>query len=118
MINHRIMGFGFLLYLQWEAMLISYLAKRVINIPFNDISTLVTKSDFKIAVRPGTSFEDAFKTASDPFWQKAWIDRIEPFLQDYKFYYGTSYTYHNFKSEFRMIITCSQSFFYRPKKAK
>ena len=91
------MAFGFLLYLLWEAMLISYLARRVINIPFNDISTLVTKTDFKIAVALGTSYEDAFKTATDPFWQKAWIDRVEPFLQDYKPYYGTSCTYHNFK---------------------
>ena len=82
------MGFGFLLYLQWEAMLISYLARKVINIPFNDISTLVTKTDFKIAVRFGTSFEDAFKTATDPFWQEAWIDRVEPYLKDYKPYYG------------------------------
>ena len=73
------MGFGFLLYLLWEAMLISYLARRVINIPFNDISTLVTKTDFKIAARLGTSMEDDFKTATDPFWQKAWIDRVEPF---------------------------------------
>ena len=84
------MGFGFLLYLLWEAMLISYLAKRVINIPFNDVSTLVTKTDFKITVRQGTSYEDAFKTATDPFWQKAWIDRVEPFLQDYRPYYGTT----------------------------
>ena len=84
------MGFGFLLYLLWEAMLISYLAQRVSEIPFKDISTLVTKTDFKIALRQGTSFEDAFKTATDPFWQKAWIDRVEPFLQDYRPYFGTS----------------------------
>ena len=47
-----------------------------------------------LALRQGTSFEDAFKTATDPFWQKAWIDRVEPFLQDYKSYYGTYYLYY------------------------
>ena len=82
------MGFGFLLYLQWEAMLISYLAKREITLPFNDMSSLVTKSDFKIAVIPGSSYEDAFKTATDPFWKKAWKERIEPYLEYYKPYYG------------------------------
>ena len=86
------MAFGFLLYLLWEAMLISYLARRVINIPFNDISSLVTKSDFKIAVRLGTSMEDAFKTATDPIWQRAWSDRMESFLPDYLPYYGTTCT--------------------------
>ena len=88
--NHffRIMGFGFMLYLQWEAMLISYLARRVINVPFDGISTLVTATDFKITLMPGTSIEDAFKTSTDPFWQKAWTDRIEPFLDGYKSYYG------------------------------
>ena len=86
--DFSIMGFGFLLYLQWEAMLISYLARRTINLPFNGIPTLITKSDFKIAVIPGSSYEDAFKTATDPFWQKAWTDRIEPYLDDYEPYYG------------------------------
>ena len=86
----RIMGFGFLLYLQWEAMLISYLAKRVVSVPFDGISSLVTKTDFKIALRPGSNFEDAFKTATDPIWQKAWTDRIKPDLEDYKPYYGCS----------------------------
>ena len=85
MFYFSIMGFGFLLYLQWEAMLISYLARRTINLPFNSIPTLITKSDFKIAVIPGSSYEDAFKTATDPFWQKAWTERIEPYLDAYIF---------------------------------
>ena len=82
------MGFGFLLYLQWEAMLISYLAKREITLPFKDMTSLVTKSEFKIAVIPGSSYEDAFKTATDPFWKKAWKERIEPYLEYYKPYYS------------------------------
>ena len=79
-----------MLYLQWEAMLISYLARRVINVPFDGISTLVTATDFKITLMPGTSIEDAFKTSTDPFWQKAWTDRIEPFLDEYKPFYGNA----------------------------
>ena len=82
------MGFGFLLYLQWEAMLISYLAKRVVSVPFDGISSLVTKTDYKIALRPGSYPEDVFKTATDPIWQKAWKERVEPYLEDYKPYYG------------------------------
>ena len=79
-----------MLYLQWEAMLISYLARRVTVIPFDSIPKLVADTDFKISLMPGTSFEDVFKTATDPYWQKAWNDRIEPFLADYKSYYGNS----------------------------
>ena len=51
------MAFGFLLYLQWEAMLISYLATRVIVLPFDGISSLVENSDFKIGLSPGSSYE-------------------------------------------------------------
>ena len=39
---------------------------------------------FKIALNPGSSYEDAFKYASEPSWQVAWKDRIEPYLQDYE----------------------------------
>ena len=88
------MAFGFMLYLQWEAMLISYLAQRVTVIPFDSIPKLVADTDFKISLMPGTSFEDVFKTATDPYWQKAWNDRIEPFLEDYRPYYGNSIKSH------------------------
>ena len=80
------MSFGFLLYLQWEAMLISYLATRVLAIPFDGISSLLDDSDFQISLVPGSSYEDAFKTSIDPVWQKAWINRIQPYLEDYRPY--------------------------------
>ena len=85
---HRIMAFGFLLYLQWEAMLISYLATRVLNVPFDGIGTLVAESDFTIGLSPGSSYEDAFKTSSDPDWKRAWTERLQPYLEDYVPYAG------------------------------
>ena len=48
---------GALLYWHWEAMLISYLATRVIVLPFDGISSLVENSDFKIGLSPGSSYE-------------------------------------------------------------
>ena len=49
-----------LLYWHWEAMLISYLATRVIVLPFNNIDELVKTSSFKIALNPGSSYEGTF----------------------------------------------------------
>ena len=63
------MGASVLLYWHWEAMLISYLATRVIVLPFNNIDELVKTSSFKIALNPGSSYEDAFKFATEPSWQ-------------------------------------------------
>ena len=64
-------------------MLISYLATRKIVLPFNNIPELVSKSSFRIALIPGTYYEDAFKTSRDPDWMVAWTDRIQPYLEDY-----------------------------------
>ena len=72
-----------MLYYHWEAMLISYLATRVIVLPFNSIKELVDKSSFLIALNPGSSYEDAFKYATDPDWQAAWTGRIQPYLENY-----------------------------------
>ena len=82
------MIFGQLIHLLWKAMLISYLAMRVITLPFDGIPTLLTSSNYKIGLQPGTSFEDAFKTSTDPMWQKAWNERIETNLNYYQSYFG------------------------------
>ncbi len=65
-------------------MLISYLATRVIVLPFDGIKGLVENSDYRIAVIPGSSFMDAFKHSSVPEVQEAWKTRIEPYLEDYR----------------------------------
>ena len=44
-----------LIFYHWEAMLISYLATRVIVLPFNNIRELVDQSTFVIALFPGSS---------------------------------------------------------------
>ena len=67
--------FGTLMFWHWEAMLISYLATRVIVLPFNDIAELVSDTDFRIILQPSTAFEDAFKFSLDQDWQAAWIQR-------------------------------------------
>ena len=77
--------FGTMIYWHWEAMLISFLATRVISLPFKDIPDLVANTEFRIILRPGTSFEDAFKTSPDPIWQAAWTYRIEPHLDELGF---------------------------------
>jgi hypothetical protein len=72
-------------YWHWEAMLVSYLATRVIVLPFNSIAELVrTSNDYRMYVSVGSSMEDSFKRSTDPDWQKAWTEKIEPYLDEYK----------------------------------
>ena len=75
--------FGTMIFWHWEAMLISYLATRVISLPFKDITDLVDNTQFRIIFLPGSTAEDAFKTSPDPIWQAAWTDRIQPHLEEY-----------------------------------
>ena len=56
--------FGTIMYLHWEAMLISYLSTRVIVLPFDNIPELISKTQFRIILSPGSSYEDDFKTAT------------------------------------------------------
>ena len=64
-------------------MLISYLSTRFIALPFTNIRGLVENSDFRIALIKGTSFDDSFKMSTDPIWQKAYSERIEPYMDQY-----------------------------------
>ena len=75
--------FGTMMFWHWEAMLISYLATRVISLPFKDIPDLVSNTEFRIILRPGTAFEDAFKTSPNQNWQAAWTDRVQPHLEEH-----------------------------------
>ena len=72
-------------------MLISYLAARVIVLPFDDIATLLTKSNFQISIIAGSTMEDHFKLTKDDVWQRAWKERIEPYLEDYRTYYSNAH---------------------------
>ncbi len=75
--------FGTMIYWHWEAMLISYLSTRVISLPFDNIPELISDTNFRIILRVGTSFEDAFKTAKDEDWKIAWTDRVQPHLAEF-----------------------------------
>ena len=87
LISHfRIMYAAMLIYWHWEAMLISYLATRVITLPFRGVPELVDKSNFRIGLIPGSYFEDVFKYETDPHWQLAWKKRIQPYVKDYQGY--------------------------------
>ena len=86
-LQNRILLAGIVIYYYWEAMLISYLSTRFIALPFKNIKDLVENSDFKIALIKGTSYDDAFKLSTDPIWQKAYSERIEPFLDKYSPFY-------------------------------
>lgn len=77
---------GYVLYLLWEAMLISYLSDRTTILPFTDIATLLSKSDYKIGLMVGSSQENSFRYSEDPYFQRAWAERIEPYLDKYKNY--------------------------------
>ena len=80
---YSLLFFGTLMYLHWEAMLISYLSTRVTVLPFNNIPELISQSQFRIVLTPGSSYEDDFKTATDPDWVIAWNDRVKPHLDEF-----------------------------------
>ena len=67
-------------------MLVSYLATRKTVLPFDTLSEMFEKTDFRLALIPSTSFEDSFKYSTDPLWQKIFKERLEPHLQEYSDY--------------------------------
>ena len=52
-------------------------------LPFDTLSEMYHKSDFRLALTPKASYEDDFKYSTDPLWQKIYKERIEPYLQEY-----------------------------------
>ena len=88
----RIMIFGLVLNISWNANLISYLSIHKTHLPFNNLETLLSSTNNKIAVLPGSSTADAFRYSSDPLKQRAWTERIEPYLDEFHTYSGM---YHN-----------------------
>ena len=85
---------GFALYLLWEAMLISYLSQRTVTLPFTDLASLISNSDYKIGLQVGSEQENCFRDSNDPLFKKAWIDRIEPNLENYKNYMASGGSDH------------------------
>ena len=78
---------GFLCYCHWLAMLMSYLAMRVTQMPFHNMQELY-QSDYKLTTVPGSSYWDAFKYG-DELWQQIFKDNLQPF-QRYNEIHATS----------------------------
>ena len=87
---YSIMVSSFLMNCAWNANLTSILSTKPIVFPFNDLETLLSDTDFKVGIKPGTSHENAFKYATDELRQKAWHERIQPYLEKYRAYAGIS----------------------------
>ena len=83
------MASGLLLNISWNANLISYLATHNIEYPFDGLETLLSTTDLMmIALLPGSSHQDNLALSAKPMHAKAWKERIEPFLDEYKPYQG------------------------------
>ncbi len=72
----------------WEAMLVSYLAVQVTVYPFTSIETMVQKTNYKLAMQPGGTYEDTFRYSTNPIWQEAFRTRLEPYIPMYKEFQG------------------------------
>ena len=70
---------GLLCYFHWEAMLISYLAKRVIAVPFSNMQELY-KSDYRFTTLAESALSDSFKNG-DELWQLIFREKLEFFDQ-------------------------------------
>ena len=77
-----------LLYFLWEAMLVSYLAVDVQVLPFNSMETLMSSSNYKMAVPPGWYAYSVFEHAKDPTWKAVFTERMEPYVDDFTKYLG------------------------------
>ena len=87
------MSCSIILWYYWEAMLISYLASVKIILPFQGVETLISNSDFKIAIWPGTYSQTVFENSLDPIWKSAWTSRMKPYIEDYRPYAGKIITW-------------------------
>ena len=70
---------GLLCYFHWEAMLISYLAQRVVKIPFYNMQEFYD-SDYILATTPGSSFWNAFENGNQ-LWKKIHKDKLQPIIK-------------------------------------
>ena len=72
-----------IIYYLWEAMIVSYLAARVVKLPFKSIRGLLDKSDYRIGLCPASFHEDQFRLSLEPTFLEAWNTRIKMHLDDY-----------------------------------
>ena len=54
--------------------------------PFTDVKNMYSKTPFRLAMIPDTTYVDNFKYSPDPVFQSIYSERIEPNLQEYRDY--------------------------------
>ena len=69
-------------------MVVSYLATRIVKLPFKGINDLVTNSDFKLITQPNSANTDIFKFSKNSIWQKAWQERMKPNIHIFENFEG------------------------------
>ena len=72
---------GVTIYWHWEAMLISHLAMRVIQLPFRDLRGLY-QSDYSLFADPGSAVWDTFRYGSQ-LRQDIFKAKLEPYEEEY-----------------------------------
>ena len=81
------MLFGSLFYYYWTATLVSYLTTQKTILPFEGIPSLLSNTDFQIAINSGTSHQVLFEFSNDPTRIEAWDYRIKHNLDFVKPYF-------------------------------
>ena len=76
----------FLVRIHWEVMFTTFLAIDKIDFPFQDIQTLISNTNFRIAINIDSSNENWFRFSKNPLIQRAWKERIEPYLEEFAEY--------------------------------
>ena len=71
---------GMVIYYYWESGLISHLAFKTTNMPFNTLEEFSENTNFKLVVARGSVFLEFFKHSDDPVRNKIWTEKLEPFL--------------------------------------
>ena len=68
--------FGVLMNTAWQANLVSSLTISQISLPFTSLEQL--KSNYRIAISPGSVYEDLFKLSFDPIRKKLGKKKFNP----------------------------------------
>ena len=77
---------SFMIYMYWEAMLISFLAVKKTYLPFQNLKELADSSSYKLKVGRGLVHLDRFRYSNDPSHASIWKRQIEPNLNDLPLY--------------------------------
>lgn len=77
---------SFMIYMYWEAMLISFLAVKKTYLPFQNLKELADSSSYQLKVGRGLVHLDRFRYSNDPSHENIWKRQIEPHTNDLPLY--------------------------------